>query len=139
MAGDLRGGLALDFEERIVAVGADEKAEDVLDPGQGPPAQFQRRDGVREVRRLRVGSYGRDLGLVLGERAGIGGRKVLGPDLGERRDLIGGRPVLEKGIFGGREGGHRARHHVELGALYRSLSLEVGPRFGESAAELEEP
>src|SRR5208337_5013474 len=99
----------------------------------------QRRDGILEVRRLRSGRYGLDLSLVLGERAGIGGCKVLGPDLGEGWHLIGGRPMLEKRIIARREGVNLEMHQVELGALYRSLSLEVGPRFGESAAESEEP
>ena len=109
MAGDLRGHLALDLKKRVVAVGADQEAEDLLDPGQRPPAQLQRRDGVGEIRRLRSGRDGLDLGLVLRECAGVGGRKVLGPDLRERRHPVGGRPMLEKGIIAGRELVHLAK------------------------------
>ena len=139
MAGDLRGNLALDLKKRVVAVGADQEAEDMLDAGQRPPAQLQRRDGVLEVRRLRSGRYGLDLCLMLSECAGVGGRKVLGPDLREWRYPVGGRPMLEKGIIAGRELVHLEKYRVDSGAIYRNLSLEMGPRFGDSAAALEAP
>ena len=101
MTGDLRRNLPLDRKERIVAVGADEKMKDVLDPLQRPAAQLQRGDYVLEVRRVGAAGDGRNLGIVLGERPGIGRAEVLGLDLREGRNPVGGRPGRQKRIVGG--------------------------------------
>jgi len=102
VAGDLRGNLALDFKDCIVTVGAGEKMEDAFNARQGPAAQFERVDGIGKIRRLGPGADGLDLGLMFRDCAGIGRSEVLGLDARERRNSIGGRPMLEKRIVGGR-------------------------------------
>ena len=99
VAGDLRGDLPLDLEQRVIAVGADQKVEDVFDPRQRTAAQFEGADRIIEARRFRRRRDGRNLGLMLGERARVGRAEVLGRDAVERGNLVGGRPRLKEGIF----------------------------------------
>ncbi len=108
VAGHLRRQFALDLQQRLVAVGADQKAENLLDAGQRPAAHFEGGDGVGEIRWLCPAGDGGDLGLVFRERARVGGNKMLGLDGRERRDLIGRRPVMEKRVVGGILRVHRA-------------------------------
>ena len=70
--------------------------EDVGDTREGPAAQLQRRDGIVEIRRVGAAGNGRDLGLVLGERARIGRAEMLGLDRCEGRHLVRGRPNVEE-------------------------------------------
>ena len=91
-----RGRVALDLEQRVVAMGAGQKVEGVADPVERPPAQFQRGDGVVEARRRRIAGDGGDLGLVLGERPRIGRPEMLGRDPVEGRHPVGGGPSLEE-------------------------------------------
>ena len=99
VARDLRRELALDLKQRVVAVGAGQKMEHLLDPPQRPPAQLERRDGIGEIRRLPAAGNGRDLRLVLGEGTRIGRREMLWPDLLKRGHLARGGPMREKGVF----------------------------------------
>ena len=99
VARDLRRELALDLEQRVVAVGAGQKMEHLFDPPQRPPAQLERRNGIGEIRRLRTAGNGRDLGLMLGEGARIRRREMLGPDFFKRGHLARGGPMPEKGVI----------------------------------------
>jgi hypothetical protein len=140
VARDLGGHLPFDLKERVVAVSADEQAKDVLDARQRPPAQFQCGDGVAEIRRFGPGGDGLDLRLVLRKRAGVGGGKVLGPDQRERLALRPGSSNVRKMDYRCDAGGSSASVPCEVCELYIGvLRLEVGPRFGESAAALEAP
>ena len=91
--------VALDGEQRVVAVGADELAEDVVDALQGAAGVLQRDDGVVEGRRLRLVRDRGDLGLVLGEGALVGRHEMLGLDAGKRRRAERRVPGLEEGIL----------------------------------------
>jgi hypothetical protein len=121
VAGDLRRQLALNLQERVVTVGADQEAEDLLDARQCPAAQFEGGDGINEVRRGRLAGDGVDLGLMFRERARIGGSEVPGLDGREWRDLIGRRPVFEKRVIGVILRVHEGSYQAEWGALYRDF------------------
>ena len=99
VARDLRRQLALDLEKRVIAMGAREEMEHLLDPPQRTPAQLERRDGIGEIRRLRAAGDGRDLGFMLGEGAHTGRREMLGPDLCKGGHLVRGSPMPEKGVI----------------------------------------
>ena len=107
VAGQLRRDLALDLEQRGVAVGADEQVEGGAHPLQQPPAQLKGGDRVGEIRRLGLRRNGRDLGVVLGEGARVSLPEMLGSDAVERRRPVGGRPGLEEWVGGSIRIGHR--------------------------------
>ncbi len=113
----LRRHLALDLEQRVVGMGAGQEMEDVADARQRPPGELQRRDRIVEARRRRIGRNGRDLGLVVGERAGIGRPEMLGLDAVERRGLVGGGPIRQQRIAG-RVGGGRGGVELVIGDPY---------------------
>jgi hypothetical protein len=113
----MSGEIALDLEQRVVGMGAGQEMEYVADPRQRPAGELQRRDGIVEARRRRIGGDGRDLGPVVGERTGIGGPEMLGLDAVERGCLVGGGPLRQQRIAGGVGGGRgsgRAGHRVPL-------------------------
>ena len=57
-----------------------------------------------KARRRRIGRNGGDLGLVVGERAGIGLPEMLGLDAVERGRRVGGGPIRKQRITGRVEG-----------------------------------
>src|SRR6185437_6702270 len=137
---DLWRELALDRKQRLIAVGAGQKVEHLLDPCQRPAGELERCDGIAEIRRCSAARDGRDLGLVLGEGPRVGWCEMLWLDLCKGRRLAGGGPGPEKGVVA-----LLLRVHAGLSprrkcrVLYRDFRLELGPYFGESAAASEEP
>ena len=133
MLGAERRDLALDREDRVIGVGAGERIEHVLDPGQRVAAALQRLDGVGEAGRGRVGRDGGDLGLVLGKGVREGGAEMLGLDAVERRHAERPAPVLEQRIVGARVGRNylvllsHARH-MGCGLLHCTLATGAMPK-----------
>ena len=107
MACHLRCDLTLDFQERVVAVRAGQHVEHVADAGERPAARLQRRDGVGEARRRRIGSDSGYFRVVLGDGACIGRAKMLGLDGIKRRNPVRGRPIGKKRVVGQSVAGHR--------------------------------
>ena len=107
VARQLRRNLALDLEQRGVAVRADEQVEGGAHAFQQPPAQLQGGDRVGEIRRVGLRRNGRDLGVVLGEGACVSLPEMLGLYAVERRHRVGGRPGLEEWVGGSIRIGHR--------------------------------
>ena len=101
--GKARCHLALDRQQCIVGGCTGEQMEQVVDAFEALPAAFERINRVGQCRRRRVAGDGRDVRLMLGECACIGGREVLGGDTGERRNA-GASPVLQQWIAGERSG-----------------------------------
>ena len=138
---NLRRQLALDRKQGVVAMSTGQKVEHLLDPSQHAAGELERRDRIGEIRRFRAARNDRHLGLVLGEGARIGGRKVLGPDLFKGGRLAGSSPRPEKGAVA-----LLLRVHAGLsprrkmpGLIYRDFRLELGLYFGESAPASEKP
>ena len=98
VCGGLRGDVAFDRQQFLVAVGADQLAEDVIDAGEHAAGVLQRHDGVVEGGRFLPVGDGGDLGVMLGESARIGRHEMLGFDarVGRRAKRRG--PGFEKGI-----------------------------------------
>src|SRR5258708_34072567 len=105
MPGHLRRNRALELEQRVVGMSAGKEMERVADALEGPAGELQRRDRIVEARRRGISGNGRDLGLVVGERAGIGLPEMLGLDAVERRGLVGGGPIRQQRIAGRVSGG----------------------------------
>jgi hypothetical protein len=93
--------VALDREQRLVGVGARERAEHVGHAPEQPAAQFERRDRVVEAGRGLIGRDRRYLGIVVREGAVEGRRKVRGRDAPERRGAERTGPFLKERIVGG--------------------------------------
>ncbi len=107
MAGELRGDPAFQLEQGLVAVGADQHVEDVLDPGQRPSASLHGRDRIVEAGGRGVGGDGCNLSLVLGESPFVCEPEILRFDAVKRRDPVGCRPGGEEGVLGHVGPGHR--------------------------------
>ncbi len=106
--------VALDREQLVVAVGADELAEHVVDALQGAAGVLQRDDGVVEGRRRLLPSDRGDLGLVLGERALVGRHEMLGLDARKRRRAERRGPGLKERIFRRADGWPVRRCHARI-------------------------
>ena len=137
VACDLRSEFALDGEQRVVAVGAGQKMEHLLDPRERPPAQFERRDRVGKIRWFRIGCDGRHFRFMFGKGARIGRGEMLGLDGIEWRGLARGVPGAKEGVIAVFLGAHAGFYQGKVPVLYRGSGLELAPRFGESAPALE--
>ena len=104
VGGQARHDIALEREQRLVAVGADEGEEHCGHPGERPARAFERRDGVGEGRRGRLRRDRHDLVAVLRERRREGRAEMLGRDRGERGRRKRRVPGGEERVRAGREG-----------------------------------
>ena len=99
MRGQARRHFQLDRLQRVIGVGGGEIGKHRFHPRQQPAAVFQRHDGVGEIGRGGVAGDGGDLGIMLGQGAGIGGREMFRADAVQRRGAERRGPGFEKGVF----------------------------------------
>ncbi len=103
MGGEPGRNIALDLFDGVIGIGAGEREEDVGDPAERPAGPLQRLDGVGEIRLVRVGDDGCDLGVMRRQRRLEGRRKLPGLDPLERRRLERTiRPVRQQRVSGRR-------------------------------------
>ena len=88
----------LDGLQRVIGDGRGKIGKDAIHLGQQAAAFLQRHHDIFKAGRRRIFRDRDDLGSVLGEREGVGGRKMLRPEPVQRRRSVGRRPVFEKGI-----------------------------------------
>ena len=105
MRGAARRDVALDRQQRVVAVGAGEDAEHVVDARQRRPACSSATMVLSKVGASGPTGDGGDLGVVLGEGALEGRHEMLGLDAAERRRAEGAVQFFEERIGGGGEVG----------------------------------
>ena len=102
MVGEHGRQFALDCLQLGGRFGACQVPEYGADPVHGRARTFQRGNRIVEVGRRGIGHDGRDLGIVLGHGALVGGLEILRADAVERRQLERAGPGLEKRVLAGR-------------------------------------
>ena len=91
-------GFLLDGGQRVGAVGLGNVVEHAHDLAENAAGELQRRDGVLEGGRVRVGRDGVDFGGLLLDARLDGGNDVSGLDLFKRRDAVRGVPFRQEGV-----------------------------------------
>ena len=98
--GDDGRHVALDLLQRVVGMRRGQVEHHELDARQRATGILERRNRVREGRRLGIPRDQRDLLFVPGQRAVVSRAEMLRRDAVERRGLEGGGPGLEERVAG---------------------------------------